>query len=325
MNRRHFQIESQEFEYFYMNECDAFKSIKQSVKEDISYILDEGQTNDVTVFFDPNFMHELMHYYHWRENHPNNFFEDSYAISGQVIDNPDNGNKILIARFLLKNVAAERSKTQVTTSPAGKKAYFRQNAIIEQCLKDSDYSFISKFGPLQVIGTGHSHPNLGGIGVNPSGIDVEDHARNMEYPDMPWFTHIVDPIRGLSSVYYGNKMITPRTVYLFYPGDDFIYEGHYLFKYKRKLPNKYPKYNKTIKTASGKEKSQFNTYNNDTDITLNELTDQQPDRQFSIVLPNDANTATDTENISTDGEATKKAVKKVKPILWPLNFFLQKE
>lgn len=88
------------------------------------------------------------------------------------------------------------------------------------------------------------HPNLGGIGVRPSPEDVADHHKYMDETTDIWLTHIVDPIRGLSEFYYGHNMIRPTVVYLYYPEDDYIWEGEGMFKYQRQSPNTFPIYKK---------------------------------------------------------------------------------
>ena len=244
--RRPLKLIGEETETYYMTEAEAFLSIKDSVDKSISFDRVEGDTKDVTVFLDPNFTRDLMHYYHWRERHPDNYLEDSSAISAQVLRNPDTDNIIIIVRFLIKNVASERTKVHVTTSSEGKKAYYRQNAYIEQSLSQTSFGFFRKFGPLQIVGTTHSHPDLAGIDVRPSSEDVADHHKYMKDTTDIWLTHIVDPIRGLSEFYYGEDMIRPTVVYLFYPDDDFIWEGDDMFKYQRKAPKKFPVYKKEV-------------------------------------------------------------------------------
>lgn len=240
--RRSLRLIGEETETYYMTEVDVFHSIEGSVKKSISYNRVEGDTKNVTVFLDPNFTRDLMHYYHWREHHPDNYLEDSSAISAQVFKNPETDNIIIVARFLIKNVASERTKVHVTTSSDGKKAYYRQNAYLMQSLPHSSYDFLEKFGPLQIVGTTHSHPDLSGIGVNPSGEDVADHHKYMDNTTDIWLTHIVDPIRGLSAFYYGTNMIRPTVVYLYYPEDDYIWEGEGMFKYQRTSPSLFPVY-----------------------------------------------------------------------------------
>lgn len=240
--RRSLRLIGEETETYYMTEKDVFLSIKDSVKKSISYSRVEGDTKSVTIFLDPNFTRELMHYYHWRERHPDNYLEDSSAISAQVFKNPETDNIIIVARFLIKNVASERTKVHVTTSSDGKKAYYRQNAYIIQSLSHSTYDFLEKFGPLQIVGTTHSHPDLGGIGVNPSAEDVADHHKYMDNTTDVWLTHIVDPIRGLSAFYYGHNMVRPTVVYLYYPEDDYIWGGEGMFKYQRTSPSLFPMY-----------------------------------------------------------------------------------
>ena len=242
--RRSLKLIGEEIETYYMTEADVFFSIKDSVKKSISYTRVEGETKNITVFLDPNFTRDLMHYYHWLEYHPDNYLEDSSAISAQVFKNPDTNSVIIVARFLIKNVASERTKVHVTTSSEGKKAYYRQNAYIGQSLSHSSYDFLERFGPLQLVGTTHSHPNLGGIGVRPSPEDVADHHKYMDETTDIWLTHIVDPIRGLSEFYYGHNMIRPTVVYLYYPEDDYIWEGEGMFKYQRQSPNTFPIYKK---------------------------------------------------------------------------------
>ena len=242
--RRSLKLIGEEIETYYMTEADVFFSIKDSVKKSISYTRIEGETKNITVFLDPNFTRDLMHYYHWLEYHPDNYLEDSSAISAQVFKNPDTNNVIIVARFLIKNVASERTKVHVTTSSEDKKAYYRQNAYIGQSLSHSSYDFLERFGPLLLVGTTHSHPNLGGIGVRPSPEDVADHHKYMDETTDIWLTHIVDPIRGLSEFYYGHNMIRPTVVYLYYPEDDYIWEGEGMFKYQRQSPNTFPIYKK---------------------------------------------------------------------------------
>lgn len=242
--RRPLKLIGEETETYYMTEKDVFLSIKDSVKKSISYSRVEGESEKVTVFLEPNFTRDLMHYYHWREHHPDNYLEDSSAISAQIFKNPDTNSTIIVARFLIKNVASERTKVHVTTSSEGKKAYYRQNAYIIQSLTHSSYDFIERFGPLQIVGTTHSHPDLPGIDVRPSSEDVADHYKYMNETTDIWLTHIVDPIRGLSEFYYGHDMIRPTVVYLYYPEDDYIWEGEGMFKYQRQSPNTFPIYKK---------------------------------------------------------------------------------
>lgn len=267
--RREFKIQPQEKDDYLISEIDAFKSIVKSCECSPTYTFVEGALQNVTVFCDPNFMHELIAYYHWSENHPNNYYEDAYRIAGQVLHNPEINSTILIARFLIKVVASDRSKTAVSTSPQGVVDCMRQASIINDCLEKSDMDFISDFGPLQIIGAGHSHPNLSGIDVNMSGIDVEDHQKCLDYDDMPWLTQIVDPNRGLSAFYFGKTMKTPKVVYMFYPGDDMLFELRTSFMYKRKPTNIIPKHNRIIfdnnddninssETPSGQGSNAFN-------------------------------------------------------------------
>lgn len=260
--RRYLKLIGEETETFYMTETDVFMSIKESVKKCISFIRVEGDTKNVTVFLDPNFTRDLMHYYHWRERHPDNYLEDSSAISAQIFKNPDTNSTIIVARFLIKNVASERTKVHVTTSSEGKKAYYRQNAYIIQSLTHSSYGFIERFGPLQIVGTTHSHPDLGGIGVRSSTEDVNDHHKYMNGTTDIWLTHIVDPIRGLSEFYYGQNMIRPTVVYLYYPEDDYIWEGEGMFKYQRQSPNTFPVYKKEYLFSKDEQLSYDNTANN---------------------------------------------------------------
>ena len=109
--RREFVLQKQEQDKYYITEIDALKSIIKSCECSPTYTLVEGEQEDVTVICDPNFMHELLAYYHWGENHPNNYYEDVFRIAGQVLHNQETKSTILIARFLVKVVASERSKT----------------------------------------------------------------------------------------------------------------------------------------------------------------------------------------------------------------------
>lgn len=263
--RRSLKLIGEETETFYMTETDVFMSIKDSVKKCISFNRVEGDTKNVTVFLDPNFTRDLMHYYHWRERHPDNYLEDSSAISAQIFKNPDTNSTIIVARFLIKNVASERTKVHVTTSSEGKKSYYRQNAYIIQSLPHSSCGFLESFGPLQIVGTTHSHPDLGGIGVRPSTEDVNDHHKYMNETTDIWLTHIVDPIRGLSEFYYGHNMIRPTVVYLYYPEDDYIWEGEGMFKYQRQSPNTLPTYKKEY-LYNKEEQLQFDNTANDLEV-----------------------------------------------------------
>lgn len=253
--RREFKLQPHEKEDYLISEIDALKSIVKSCECSPSYTVNEGSLKTVSVICDPNFMHELIAYYHWGENHPNNYYEDAYRIAGQVLHNPETNSTILIARFLIKVVASDRSKTSVSTSAQGVVDCMRQASMINDCLKESEMDFISGFGPLKIIGAGHSHPNLNGIDVNMSGIDVEDHQKSLDYDTMPWLTQIVDPNRGLSAFYFGKTMQTPKVVYMFYPGDDLLFELKTNFMYKRKNPDIVPKYNKIIFDENDKQLS----------------------------------------------------------------------
>lgn len=244
--RREFVLQKQEQDKYYITEIDALKSIIKSCECSPTYTLVEGEQEDVTVICDPNFMHELLAYYHWGENHPNNYYEDVFRIAGQVLYNQETKSTILIARFLVKVVASERSKTAVVTSSQGKIDCIRQAFLINECLDKSDYDFMKGFGQLTIIGAGHSHPNLKGIDVNMSGIDVEDHQKALDYETMPWLTQIVDPNRGLSAFYYGKEMKKPKVVYLFYPGDDLLFELKTSFLHKRKTTNIIPLHKKYV-------------------------------------------------------------------------------
>lgn len=202
---------------YHMSEEYVKKSIRESVPNQLFEMTTKGRCKNVTVICDPNFMHELLSYYHWGERNAQNFLEDVFRISGQVFY--DGHNLILVPRFLLRIVSEERSKTSVVTSVANKQGAEYQNYILERSLDHTDYSWLKRFGPLHVIGHGHSHPDLGGIGVKPSFIDVADHRSNLDDHQTIWLSHIVDPIRGLTGFYYGPDLDCPKVVYMFYQSD----------------------------------------------------------------------------------------------------------
>lgn len=232
--RRTFALQSTQSTKYFMTAQNAVQSILESSECDLTCISKKGRNRRVTVICDPSFTRELLAYYHWGERHPDNFFENTFRIAGQIVTDPKNGDTILIARFLLKVIARERSKTRVVTSSQSILDCMGQAYMLNQCLAQSDFSFLQGFGPLTVIGAGHSHPDLGGIGVSMSGDDVKEHLQCLEYKDMPWLSHIVDPIRGLSAFYYGQQMQTPNIIYCFYPGDAQIFRLQSTFLYRRK-------------------------------------------------------------------------------------------
>lgn len=52
--------------------------------------------------------------------------------------------------------------------------------------------------------------------------------------------------RGLSAFYYGKEMKKPKVVYLFYPGDDLLFELKTSFLHKRKTTNIIPLHKKYV-------------------------------------------------------------------------------
>lgn len=211
---------------YLLSEEDALASIYESVNGKLCEYTDKGQLSDVTVICDPNFMHELFAYYHWKERNAQNYLEDIFRISGQVFYDKD--KLILVPRFLLKMVSEKRSKTGVVTSVVNKQGAEYQNYLLEQELRSTDYHWLEEFGPLEVIGHGHSHPDLGSIGVEPSSIDVTDHRSNLEDHKL-WLSHIVDPIRGLTGFYFGPKLKRPKVIYLIYQEDKELFERKQVF------------------------------------------------------------------------------------------------
>lgn len=214
--RRGITVKETIFDRYLISETDLLKSIRESVHGNLYQYEINGDLEKVTVICDPNFMHELLSYYHWKERNAQNYLEDIFRISGQIFYDDD--RLIIVPRFLLRMVSENRAKTSVVTNVVNKQGAEYQNYILEQSLLTTDYSWLRKFGPLQVIGHGHSHPDLGGIGVMPSSIDVEDHRKNLE-DHVIWLSHIVDPIRGLSAFYFGTKLKCPKVIYMLYPED----------------------------------------------------------------------------------------------------------
>lgn len=206
---------------YIISEADLIKSIRESVRGGVHQVEKRGSNNNVTVICDPNFVHELLSYFHWTEKNAQNYLEDTFRISGQVFYDED--RLILVPRFLLRMVSSNRTKTSVVTTVENKQGAVYQNYVLEQSLSQTDYSWLKEFGPLEVLGHGHSHPDLGGIGVNPSSIDVNDHRRNLQDHAL-WLSHIVDPIRGLSGFYFGPELSRPKVIYMFYSEDRDMFE-----------------------------------------------------------------------------------------------------
>lgn len=219
--RREIAIKEIIHDRYLISESDLIKSIRESVQGNLYQFETHGNLEKVTVVCDPNFMHELLSYFHWKERNAQNYLEDTFRISGQIFYADD--RLVIVPRFLLRMVSEDRTKTSVVTNVTNKQGAEYQNYILEQSLLATDYSWLSKFGPLQVIGHGHSHPDLGGIGVKPSSIDVDDHRKNLEDHAI-WLSHIVDPIRGLSGFYYGPELKCPKVIYMLYSEDRELFE-----------------------------------------------------------------------------------------------------
>lgn len=239
-------------EIFFLSEKETLKSIYESVQGTLCEHIRKGQLKNVVVICDPNFMHELLAYFHWCEDNAQNYYEDVFRIAGQTFYG-DDGKLIFVPRFLLRMVSTERGKTSVVTSVVEKQGAEYQNYTLNQSLAHTEYGWLSDFGPLEVIGHGHSHPNLGAIGVKPSSIDVKDHKRNSEDRRL-WLSQIVDPNRGLLDFYFGPDMKSPKVIYLLYPEDRPLFERRHN-PFKRRAPSTVPKHIKTVK-GSDEEQTQ---------------------------------------------------------------------
>lgn len=217
---------------------DLERSVRESSAEQLIPVRVKGNIPNVTVVCDPNYMHELLAYYHWGERNASNYLEDVSRISGQVFITDD--ELVIVPRFHLRIASEQRSKTGVTASIANKQAAEYQNNVCEESLSHTDYGWLTDFGPLRVIGHCHSHPDLGAIGVNPSAIDVADHTSSISDGRFVWLSQIVDPIRKMTAFYYGKDLKTPNVVYYLYPADVNVFRYGYLFR--RQKPKALPKH-----------------------------------------------------------------------------------
>lgn len=214
---------------YVMSEKDVCRSIRESVPGRHLFEMEvRGNLDKVTVICDPNFMHELFGYYHWRERNAQNYLEDTFRISGQIFHSED--KVIIVPRFLLRMVSTNRKKTEVKTNVVNKAGAEYQNYVLNCSLDATDYRWLKSFGPLYVLGHGHSHPDLG-IGVTPSTTDVTEHRENLADHTF-WLSQIVDPIRGMSGFYFGYHLNRPKVIYMLYP------EDHDLFQQEKKMFNR---------------------------------------------------------------------------------------
>lgn len=223
---------------YVMSLQDLERSIRESSREQLVPIRIAGTIPNVTVVCDPNYMRELIAYYHWGERNASNYLEDVSRISGQVFGTER--ELVIVPRFLLRIVSEKRSKTGVSASVGSKRGAEYQNDVFDESLPYTDYQWLRQFGPLRVIGHCHSHPDLGQIGVNPSSIDVADHADSISDGRLVWLSQIVDPIRRMTSFYFGRNMKTPNMVFYLYPAD--VNRFRYGTAYRRQAPKTLPQH-----------------------------------------------------------------------------------
>ncbi len=214
--RRQGTLTKCEKNYYEMSPGDVERSIRESSAQSLHLVRERGSLPNVTVICDPNYCHDLIEYYHWGERSPQNFLEDISGISGQIFYEGD--HITIVPRYLLKMVSERRTKTSVTTSTVNKQGADYQNHILNECLSTSDCKWMQQFGELQIEGRCHSHPDLGSIGVRPSGIDVNDHRNNMSSNEL-WLSQIVDPVRCMSAFYFGPGLQKPQVIYCLYASD----------------------------------------------------------------------------------------------------------
>ncbi len=222
-------------DYYSFSAKDAEKSIMESCKTPLMVERKKGQNHNVTVICDPNFMSQLLPYLNWGENSPLNYLEDVLHISGEIYK--DNEKTVIIPRFLIRIVTTERSKTAVVTTEENKTASAKQNYMINSNIRNTDYHWLSDFAKLEIVGHGHTHPNLGFIGTKPSGTDRNDHAKNVVDCDV-WLSMIIDPVRCDISFYCGENMSQPDVVYMLYPKDSALFK--YGTTVKRTAPKTLP-------------------------------------------------------------------------------------
>lgn len=222
-------------DYYSFSAKDAEKSIMESCKTPLMVERKKGQNHNVTVICDPNFMSQLLPYLNWGENSPLNYLEDVLHISGEIYK--DNEKTVIIPRFLIRIVTTERSKTAVVTTEENKTASAKQNYMINSNIRNTDYHWLSDFAKLEIVGHGHTHPNLGFIGTKPSGTDRNDHAKNVADCDV-WLSMIIDPVRCDISFYCGENMSQPDVVYMLYPKDATLFK--YGTTVKRTAPKTLP-------------------------------------------------------------------------------------
>lgn len=222
-------------DYYSFSAKDAEKSIIESCKTPLMVERKKGQNHNVTVVCDPNFMSQLLPYLNWGENSPLNYLEDVLHISGEIYK--DNEKTVIIPRFLIRIVTTERRKTAVVTTEENKTASAKQNYMINSNIRNTDYHWLSNFAKLEIVGHGHTHPDLGFIGTKPSGTDRNDHAKNVVDCDV-WLSMIIDPVRCDISFYCGESMSQPDVVYMLYPKDATLFK--YGTTVKRTAPKTRP-------------------------------------------------------------------------------------
>ena len=216
--RRNAVTVSETLDYYLLSAEDAERSIVDSCRRPVVIERMKGTEHNTTVICDPEYIRSLMAYYSWNQLHPGNYLEDMSDISGQVFRQGD--QTVIVPRFLLRQITDQRSKTSVTQTKEDREEALMQNALFNRHLIDSDYAFISDYGSLKVVGHCHSHPDLGGIGVSPSGTDVEEHNSHLAVDEnKPWISQIVDPVRCLSAFYCGKHLKRPNVVLIMYEED----------------------------------------------------------------------------------------------------------
>ena len=215
-------------EFPLFSDADAEKSIIESCHVPPT-VIKAKNASPCTVVCDPDYMHQLLHYLDWGRITPRNYLEDIFEISGHIFYHGD--SITIIPRMVIRMVSTQRSKTHVVTTSESKIGAIYQNSISELNIEHCDCPWLSEYGSLSLVGHGHTHPDLGGIGVCPSGIDREEHAMH----ESPWISQICDPIRLLSAFYYGAQMQPANVTYILYPEDAVLFNSGCVQKRKKPL------------------------------------------------------------------------------------------
>lgn len=272
-------------DYYSFSAKDAEKSIIESCKAPLMVERKKGQNHNVTVVCDPNFMSQLLPYLNWGENSPLNYLEDVLHISGEIYK--DNEKTVIIPRFLIRIVTTERRKTAVVTTEENKTASAKQNYMINSNIRNTDYHWLSNFAKLEIVGHGHTHPDLGFIGTKPSGTDRNDHAKNVVDCDV-WLSMIIDPVRCDISFYCGESMSQPDVVYMLYPKDAALFK--YGTTVKRTAPKTLPIHinNRPIVNNKEDERPISNAESEEINELVTEVAEELPESDVDVKLPSKA-------------------------------------